>query len=130
MLGTFRLSGQFYRDDMADILLYRFMPLGLIQPTPGIPLDIFQNYPAFRTDKVYTSANLLVFQAHWLNTGRSYIGQTNLDVGTNTGINWVLAGPEDGFTIGTQALNIFEIVNFRVDVENMGDGVLVSMFIA
>lgn len=109
---------------------YNFYPLGVIRPVPGTPLDVFQNYPALRTDEPWFYANMVLFQAHPDNAGKAYLGSEELDVATDTGIYYALMGAGDTFSIGTTgALNIFHLKQFRIDVEAPGDGVIVSMFV-
>ncbi len=102
--------------------------LGFIAPTPGTPVDVFQNFPLDRSAQLFV--NLLVFQAGVANTGPVYIGTPHLNVGTNVGVLYVLSAAADAFAVGvSSALNIFQVSSFYIDVANPGDGAYVSICI-
>lgn len=108
---------------------YNFFPLGVIRPTPGTPVDIFENFPALRLEEPSFYGNMVLFQAYHDNAGKAFVGSEELDVVTDYGLYYTLMGAGDSFSVGTTgALNIFHLKQFRIDVETLGDGVIVSMF--
>jgi hypothetical protein len=113
---------------MATVIDSNPFPLGVIKPTPGSPVGIFQNFPDLATG-IYTYANMITFQAHYGNSGKIYIGNQSLDVATDTGILYVLINYGDALSVGSFALNVIDLRNIRIDAETLGDGVFVSMFI-
>lgn len=96
-----------------------------------MPIGLFGNFPNLETElSKGQGANLIHFQAARMNTGAVWIGRETLNKTTEVGIVHVLNGPGDSFSISSQgAINPFELSNFRVDVENSGEGVYVSIWV-
>jgi len=105
-----------------------FFPLGLITPTPGTPSTIYANYPALADDE-YSHVNIIFWQAHPDNTGRVYLGSPSMNVAANQGINYTLMSGGDSFSIASSVGSEFDIRSWRIDCENLGDGVYVSIYI-
>ena len=112
---------------MATEITSNLFSLGRIEPVPGTPADVFANFTDLRN--AYFPANMILFQSDPDNTGMVFIGSPSLDVATKTGINYILVSPGDSFSIGSTALNVYDIAKFKVDTQFAGDGVLVSVYI-
>jgi hypothetical protein len=100
-------------------------PLGLIQPTPGSPLGLLQNYPDFDCPYV----NMILVQSWFGNLGRCYIGNQRLNASTGEGLLYTLIAPGDVFVLGSTAQNVYRLAEFAVDVEVPGDQVQVSVYV-
>ena len=112
---------------MATQIPSNMFPLGWIQPVPGTPMDLFENYPALRDEQFYV--NLIMIQAGPNNVGSIWIGNQTLVRATNTGVIYVLTTAGDSFILGNYAVNILEAMKFRIDSELAGDGVYVSVYV-
>lgn len=105
-------------------------PLGEVKPTPGTPLKLSVNFPEY--DKEMT--NTIYVQVLPGNIGDVYIGRENLNVATKTGIVSRLRPPTDNH-LPDVALNMpvirvanpFNVDAYRIDVDNLGDGVIVTI---
>lgn len=119
---------------MATILDSNLFPLGVIRPTPGVPSNIFTNYPDFMTQDTlfHGSVNLLLFQADPKNKGAAYIGTFSLDKtqSLTNGIIYTLMAGGDSFSIASpNTLNVFMSQGILIDVDNAGDGVQVTFYV-
>lgn len=116
-------------------LVSNVQSLGLIQPTPGTPLGIFSNYP----DMILAGGalgpnalvNLILFQyvTQPGSTGLGYIGDPRLNKSTLVGGIYKLLANGDSFSLSSFALNVFVASSFMIDVDTLGDGVLVTIHV-
>ena len=107
------------------------LPLGVIQPTPGTPLDLFGNFPDLRLKPF--SCNNIYIQVLTGNLTDVYIGKTNLNKGTRVGLISVLRPPTanhlpDYVLWIPNASNAIFPAEYRVDVDNANDGIIATLF--
>jgi hypothetical protein len=107
--------------------------LGKLLPTPGTPVRATQNIIAAPDSRL--AVHGVMFQALPTNTGRVYIGTQTLNRFAFTGLYAILAVPAGSAlptfsTALTLAPNAINVADFWVDVDNGGDGVLVTVLVA
>lgn len=99
-------------------------PLGIVQPTPGTPARLTLNFPEFE----HELCNTIFIQVLPGNTGDVYFGRENMVKATGVGVIAILRPPtanhlpDLAFNI-PDAMNPFRIGVYRVDVDNLNDGV-------
>jgi hypothetical protein len=101
--------------------------LGEIKPTPGTPLTIAENFPAFAHELI----NTIYLQVLPGNVGDVYFGRENLDKTTRLDLIAILRPPtanhlpDLAFNI-PDSMNPFMVSAYRVDVDTLNDGVRIS----
>ena len=105
--------------------------LGKIQPAVGVPLRATNNQsaPAARV-----ACHGVLIQALPTNVGRVYVGDAALNRATFGGLYAILATPSGSliptFSAAlTLAPNAINVADLFLDVDNAGDGVIVSVLI-
>ena len=108
------------------------IPIGKFTPTPGTPVRLTstQANPAEKF-----ACHGVMVQALKANAGRCYVGTSVLDKTNSTGVYAVLAIPTNNtipsFTAAlTLSPNAINLSDMYVDVDQAGDGVIVSVLIA
>lgn len=101
-------------------------PLGFISPAaPGTPAELTAVIPDFDCPYV----NAIHIQAGPNNTGRVYFGNASLNVAINAGVIHFLSQPGDSLVLSNFAQNVYRLSDFRIDVQNPGDGAFVAVYV-
>ena len=99
--------------------------LGRVAPAVGSPAALTANIPDFDCSHV----NMILVQADPDNAGRCYFGTALLDPAAKTGVVYALAVGGDSFVLGSSAQNVYRLSEFRIAVDNPGDGAYVSVYV-
>jgi hypothetical protein len=107
-------------------------PLGKINPTPGTPVQVTS---LLTNPQASEPVHGVMVQARKANVGAAYVGNSAMSRSAETGLFAVLATPTSNtipsFTAAlTLAPNAINLADLWIDVDNLGDGVIVSVLIA
>jgi hypothetical protein len=106
--------------------------LGKINPTPGVPIQVISLLPAATyPEKIHG----VMVQARRANVGYAFVGNNLMNPVLDMGLFATLAVPTrnsiPSFTAAlTLASNAITLNDLWIDVETLGDGVIVSVLIA
>jgi hypothetical protein len=107
-------------------------PLGKIAPTPGTPVRVTSLISGAGVSEPVHGVLVQVLPE---NSGFAYVGNSTMNAAARTGLYSVLAVPTTNtlpsFSAAlTLAPNAINLADLWIDVDNPGDGVIVSVLIA
>jgi hypothetical protein len=109
--------------------------LGKINPTPGTPIQVISLLPPVPPSGYPEKIHGVMVQARRANVGYAFVGTNLMNPALDTGLFATLAVPTrnsiPSFTAAlTLASNAITLDDLWIDVETLGDGVIVSVLIA